>query len=240
MKESFQFEEQKKPAEKEKKSVWKIIKNIKNAAAFGALLALAAPAISSAGEINFSRDNIKVSETDKSQEKARADIFKIAENLKTKGRESKMGQTTIRKWVSEKKDTVTVGYASDGKHVWIIEETEGAKLRWFDLGSDGKVDVFISNNSTGPANRKAAFNDLKTFASSDNLAKEAAVGADLMPEDVQVYSFETEKGEPTIRAIDFKSGTTEKLIGKDAQTLNQRIQNLFNSKVAEHSLETAK
>lgn len=224
MKESFQTEEIKVEA-KEKKSLWRTISNIKNATVFAALLAFATPALSSAGEKEPSPES---------------DVAKIAESLKTRGREGKFGQTTVRRRISEKKDTVVVGYENDGKPRWLISENDRAQMRFFDMSADGSVNRVILNNSRDPAQRKAAWNDQATFKSVENLAKEARVSADLIPEKVRVYELLTENGEAVIRGVDFEKGISEKVIGPEANNLAERTQNLFNQKVAQHSAELAK
>lgn len=223
MKESFQPEKMETKT-KEKKTLWRTLTNIKNAAAFAALLAFAAPAPSSAGEKEPSPEN---------------NSAKIAEILKTKGREGKFGQTAVRRWVSENKDTVVVGYESDGKPRWLISESEGAGMRFFDMSADGSVNRIILNNSRDPAQRKAAWNDQATFKSMENLAKEARVEADLMPKEVNVYEI-VRQGETYLRGVDFEKGESEKVIGPEAKKLAERVQNLFNQKVAEHSAELSK
>ena len=129
MKESFQPEEIKSETKKEK-SVWQTFKNMKNAVAFAALLSLAAPALSFAGEKGPSPEGAKITDVEKGKEKAKEDVLKIAENLKTKGREGKMGQTIVRKWISEGKDAVIVGYSNEGKPVFLITEDGEAKMRF--------------------------------------------------------------------------------------------------------------
>ena len=88
MKESFKQNEMPREESKEK-SVWKTLRNMKNAVAFAALLAFAAPGITSAQEKETRPEGTKISDVEKGIEKAREDVVKIAEGLKIKGREGK-------------------------------------------------------------------------------------------------------------------------------------------------------
>lgn len=226
--------------EKEKKSLWRTFTSLKNMVAFAALLAFAAPGITSAQEKETSPGGAKISDVEKGIEKAKEDVLKIAENLKSKGREGKMGQTTIRRWISEGKDTVVVGYSNDGKPRWLISENEGGKMRFIDMSADGSVNRVIINDEKSPARKKAIDNDLKTFVSIDDLAKEARVTADLIPEKTHVYEIGKENNEVVLRGVDFEKGESEKIVGPEAKKLAERVQNLFNQKVAQHSAETSR
>jgi len=239
MKESFKQNEMPREESKEK-SVWKTLRNMKNAVAFAALLAFAAPGITSAQEKETRPEGTKISDVEKGIEKAREDVVKIAEGLKIKGREGKFGQTTVRRWVSEKKEVVVAGYENDGKPRWLILENEGAQMRFFDMKADGSVDRIIINDEKSPARKKATDNDIKTFVSMDKLAGEARVSADLIPEKAHVYEIGKENDEVILRGVDFEKGESEKIIEPEAKKLAERIQNLFSQKVSEHSAELTK
>ena len=239
MKEFLQPREEK-IENKEKKSLWQTFRNLKQAAAFAALLAFAAPGIASAQEKETRPEGTKISDVEKGVEKAKEDVLKIAEGLKTKEREGKFGQTPVRRWVSEKKDTVVVGYENDGKPRWLITENEGAQMRFFDMSADGSVNRVIINDEKSTARKKATDNDMKTFIPMDKLAWEARVSADLIQEKARVYEIGKENDEVILRGVDFEKGESEKVIGPEAKKLTERIQNLFNKKVAEHSAELSK
>ena len=68
--------------------------------------------------------------------------------------------------------------------------------------------------------------------------------ADVMPQKrrdkTHIYEFGKENGEIILRGVDFEKGESEKVIGPEAKKLAERVQNLFNKKVAEHSAEIAK
>ncbi|MDP3934987.1 MAG: hypothetical protein Q8Q46_02115 [Candidatus Giovannonibacteria bacterium] len=237
MKESFQPSES---PEKEKGSLWQTFRDMKNAVAFAALLAFAAPGITSAQEKETRPEGTKISDTERGIEKIKEDVLKIAESLKIKGREGKFGQTATRRWVSENKEVIVAGYENDGKARWIILENENAQMRFFDMSADGSVNRVIINDEKSPAGRKATDNDIKTFVSMDKLAKDARVSADLMPEKAHVYELGKENNEIILRGVDFEKGESEKVIGPEAKKLAERVQNLFNAKVAQHSAELAK
>lgn len=81
---------------------------------------------------------------------------------------------------------------------------------------------------------------MKTFIPMDKLAGEARVTADLMPEKAHVYEIGKENDEIILRGVDFEKGESEKVVGPEAKKLAERVQNLFNQKVAQHNAELAK
>lgn len=211
-------------------------KNVKEVGKVAGLLALLSLPIATEG---FSSEKEKATDgktkLEQLKEKAAGNIKDLSLKMLKKCQEGKMGQTSVRKWESPDKQTVsTVGYSGDGKTPqFIISESGDGTMRFFDDKADGSLDRVVVNKSNPKfgARQKRSENDLKTFDSLDNLAGEAEVTAGLEPEDVKVYEIMTKDGIVTFRSVDFNSGEATELSGPDAQSLATKVQSSYTSNI---------
>ena len=247
MKEFLPFNQShEKPGErKEKKSIFKRMRDLKNAVVLTAILSFVAPVASVAAEkTDLPKEGTKITDVEKSKENARENVLKIVDKIRVKGQEGKIESIPVRKWVSPEGETLVVAFSPDGKPLWLIDEGKGSEVLFLDKDVDGDIDRILFNRqkAEGPvkAKAKSAFNYLKILSSIEGLASDARTTADLMPENVKVFEFGEENGELLVTAVDFQTGESEQLIGEEAEKLTSKVQGLFGDKVAQHSQEIAR
>lgn len=234
-----------KPAEQEKKSIFKRMRNLKNAVVLTSLLAFAAPAATLAAEkTDLPKEGTKITDIEKSKESTKKNILKIVDRIRVKGQEGKIESTPVRKWVSSEGETLVVAFGPDGKPLWFLDEGKGSEVLFLDKDVDGDIDRILFNRqkAEGPTRMRAksAFNYLKILLPMKELSSDARTTADLMPENVKVFEFSEENGESLVSCVDFQTGKSEELIGEKARELTSRTQRLFEDKVAQHSQEIAR
>ncbi len=241
MKESFEKSEE----QKEKKSIFKRMRNLKNAVVFTTALAFAAPAVSLGAEkTDLPKEGTKVTDIEKSKENAKENVLKIVDRIKVKGQEGKIESIPVRKWVSPEGETLVVAFGPDGKPLWLLDEGKDSEVLFLDKDMDGDVDrvLFNREKAKGPVRvrAKSGSNYLKILSSMEKLAYEAEIEAGLMPEDVQVFEFGEEDGKLLVGGVDFKTGKSEEVAGKEAEELAGKMQVSFEKRVAQQSQKIAK
>lgn len=235
-----------KPAEqKEKKSIFERMRNLKNAVVLTSLLAFAAPAATLAAEkTDLPKEGTKITDIEKSKESTKENILKIIDKIKIKGQEGKIESIPVRKWVSPEGETLVVAFGPDGKPLWLLDEGKGSEVLFLDKDVDGDVDRILLNHQKAEspvrAKAKSAFNYLKILLPMEILSSDARTTADLMPENVKVFEFGEENGESLVSCVDFQTGKSEELIGEEAKELTSKTQKLFEDKVAQNSQEIAR
>ena len=228
--ENFKPPETHQPEEKiEKPSRWRKTRKLIEIAAFSALFSSAFGGELSAQQKTKQQEEDPKHEIEQMQQKAEEHVQRIVVRLETKGREGTLGEVPVREWVSSGSDKTTVGYNAEGQAQWLIHENSDASLRFFDDGADGSLDRVILNNEEPEhgGKVKAAFNDLKTFSSMDELAHRAEIGASLEPEDIRVFEIRIEGENIIVSVVDFTSGDVAELTGPEAEKFVANIQSSF-------------
>ena len=240
MKESFEKPEE----QKEKKSIFKQMRNLKDAVVLTTLLAFVAPALSAVEKSDSPKEGTKITDVEKSKENAKENVLKIVDEIKVKGQEGRVERIPVRKWVSPEGETLVVAFSPDGKPLWLVDEDKDSEVLFLDKDMDGDVDGVLLNDekAEGPTKRgaKSASNYVKILSPIERLASDAEIEADLMPEKVKVFGFSEENGESVVIAVNFETGKSEKLIGEEAKKLIDETQIKFEKRVAQQSQEIAK
>ncbi len=128
---------------------------------------------------------------------------------------------------------------ADDKSFVIVSIEEG-KYTYFDANSDGVLDRLVINNeeeekgfeeSEGSEGEKRMKNYLYAFASMDELSKSVPVIADLAPEKIKIFSFDSEKTE--VSFVEAEQGKFGLVDGDKAKEVIDKFQDSYTQQLQE-------
>jgi len=223
-------------------SLWTRIKNAGKIATLVTLLSLPGLRELNAQEKAEKIETISKIETliKETEEKVKKIVAIVSEKGESGTMSGVMRRIPIKRLESKADGSVIrIGYPSkdeisENNAEWLIYKNKESSRQFFDKDADGSVDRIIINKEAKLSKEaKSALNDLDTFSSMDDLAREAKFASSFsrMRKKVTVFEITKENGNYIIKTVDFNNGDTSIISGEKAEKIVSGIQDEFNQEI---------